>query len=268
MFKRCVVVAGAPRSGTSWLGQILDSCPATRYRFQPLFSHRFKGAISVRSSPSEIRRFLADVYETTDAFVCQTERRRRGYYPVFSEKDEDPPVLVLKTIRYHHLLAHLLESVEELHVIGIVRHPCGAVNSWLSCSEFPAGADPGEEWRHGRCRNEGRPEEYWGFDAWKRVVDIFLELEREYPQRMRFIGYESLVGKTASEVRHLFDVLSLPYTAQTARFLETCHSVHMTDAHAVFKSKAVCDRWRRELDQAVVREIFEELAGTPYERFL
>jgi len=268
MFVKCIVVAGAPRSGTSWLGQILDSCPTTRYRFQPLFSHRFKGALSTASTASEIRRFLAAVYETTDDFVCQTERRRKGYYPVFSVKEDDSPVLVLKTIRYHYLLPHLLKAVEELHVVGIARHPCGAVYSWLSCSEFPADANPAREWRYGRCRNEGHPEEYWGFDAWKRVMDLFLELEAEYPRRMQIVSYESLVENTVLEVQQLFASLSLPYTGQTEQFLKDCHRVHMSDPHAVFKSKTVRDRWREELDKVVANEILEELMGTRFERFL
>ena len=41
-FDRIISIHGVPRSGTSWLGQILDSSPKVRYKFQPLFSYAFK----------------------------------------------------------------------------------------------------------------------------------------------------------------------------------------------------------------------------------
>ena len=53
-----VAIHGAPRSGTTWLGQIFNASPRTQYRYQPLFSYRFKGQLQPTSSASEVARFL------------------------------------------------------------------------------------------------------------------------------------------------------------------------------------------------------------------
>jgi hypothetical protein len=37
-FERLVIIDGMPRSGTSWLAQIVESCPIVRYRLSPLFA--------------------------------------------------------------------------------------------------------------------------------------------------------------------------------------------------------------------------------------
>ena len=39
--KHIVGVHGVPRSGTSWLGQILNASKKVNFKFQPLFSYAF-----------------------------------------------------------------------------------------------------------------------------------------------------------------------------------------------------------------------------------
>ena len=43
MYNKIILITGVARSGTSWIGQIIDSSPEVVYRFQPLFSYAFKG---------------------------------------------------------------------------------------------------------------------------------------------------------------------------------------------------------------------------------
>ena len=87
MFKKVVALYGVPRSGTSWLGQILDSCPDAVYRYQPLFSYRFKNRITTESSTDEIEQFFQELYcADEDDFLNQKEKRISGIYPVFSSK--------------------------------------------------------------------------------------------------------------------------------------------------------------------------------------
>jgi len=38
MYKNIIGIIGAPRSGTSWTGQIFDSAPDVLYRMQPFYS--------------------------------------------------------------------------------------------------------------------------------------------------------------------------------------------------------------------------------------
>ena len=47
-----------PRSGTSWLSQIFDSHPDTKFKLSPLFSYAFKNAVNIESSKKEWLKFL------------------------------------------------------------------------------------------------------------------------------------------------------------------------------------------------------------------
>jgi len=132
MYKQIIVVVGMPRSGTSWLSQILDSCPQVRFRLSPLFSYAFKNAVDEHSSKEEYEAVFQGAYHARDEFMEQARNRELGHYPTFKEKVPDPGFLVVKMTRFHHLLSTMLRYFEELKLVAIVRHPCGAINSWLT----------------------------------------------------------------------------------------------------------------------------------------
>ena len=61
-----------PRSGTSWIGQIVDSCPDVRYKMSPLFSYEFKNQIPEVASREQWERVFSGAYESQDDFINQT----------------------------------------------------------------------------------------------------------------------------------------------------------------------------------------------------
>jgi hypothetical protein len=257
-----------PRSGTSWLSQILDSSPEVRFRLSPLFSYAFKNAVDESSSAAEWERLFGDVYASDDRFMDQTDRREAGHYPTFPVKSPEPGLLVLKMTRYHHLLRAALRCSPQLRMVAIVRHPCGAIHSWLTTpAEFPATADPLEEWRSGNCRKTA-PEEFWGFEDWKRITRLHVQLESEFPERFRIVSYERLVQSAVQETADLFGFLDLEVGEQTRSFLHTSQTRRVAHSHAVFKDPSVRHRWRTELDPAIARKILAETEGADLARFL
>lgn len=268
MFKRIIVIVGMPRSGTSWLSQIIDSSPQVRFRLSPFFSYAFKNAVDEHSSKEEYERVFQGAYESDDVFMCRTKEREVGKYPVFEYKDEHPEFLAIKMTRFHNLISHMLDLFENMKMVSIVRHPCGAIYSWLTTpSEFPQDADPMQEWRTGACRKTG-PEEFWGFEDWKKVTRLHMQLEQRFPDRFIILQYETLVDYPIRETKKLFHFLDLEYTEQTERFLKASHQRHEDDPYAVFKNPGVKDRWRNGLDPRIQQEIIDEIRGTDLERFL
>lgn len=78
---------GMPRSGTSWLSQIFDSHPDTRFRLAPLFSFRFKNYLTQQSSCQDCIKFVHKVYNCSgDEFMEQLKLKQKGDYPTFSKK--------------------------------------------------------------------------------------------------------------------------------------------------------------------------------------
>lgn len=266
-----VSIHGVPRSGTSWLGQIFDSHPDVAYRHQPLFAYRFKDRLNLKSSPEDVSRFLHELYEVSDdEFILDVKRRESAAaFWQRAVKENRPRYLVMKMVRYHHLLQLFLENITDARVIGIVRHPCAVINSWLQApKEFRAGWSAQEEWRYAPKKNAGRIEEFNGFEKWKELASLFLALEEANPQRFYLVRYEDLVANAAQITRDLFDFVGLDTPDQALRFLQISQSRHCEDPYSVLKHPRVKDRWRAQLDPTIVDEIMHDIERTALARFL
>jgi hypothetical protein len=270
MFDKIVSIAGVARSGTTWLGEILNSSPDVVYRFQPLFSYAFKDRIGVNSTREEYAEFLQDLYKSNDPFLLQTEKREAGILPLF-KKVHSPRILTMKNARYHYLLIRFLGYFENLKVLAIVRNPCAVLASWMSIpKEFPVGSDPWSEWRLGTCKNQGRAENFFGFYKWRESTNIFIDLQNIFPDRVRVVRYEDLVKNPTDVTESLFDFCCLDFGDQTRHFLGESIKRHSDDLYSVYKdkNKNVKDGWRNRLDTRIVNDIEQELINTRLEIFL
>lgn len=267
-FSHLAVVAGAARSGTSWIGQILDSSPDIAYRFQPFFAYAFQGRVARDSPRTDWVTFLRDLYHTEDPFVLQTQRRTTGEYPTF-DKSDAPHCLAVKTCRYQYLLSPMLQHFPNLKLLAVIRHPAAVINSWLRTpSEFPAGADIRHEWRFGACKNLGKESEFFGYYKWKEVAHLYLDLRDQYPDRVHIQRYESLVDDSMLHAERIFKFLQIPLADSTRTFLDNCHKLHHDSPFSVFKNTAVQDRWRSELPESIASEIIRDLERTRLEEFI
>jgi hypothetical protein len=256
-----------PRSGTSWLGQIFDSSPNVAYRLEPIFAYAFKNAVDEKSSKEDYLGFFDGIYRSKDEFLLQEDKRKLGIYPRFIKR-ENPEFLVFKTTRFHHLLEDILKYFDNLKMISIVRHPCGAICSWLNTSrEFPSSADPIIEWRTGSCRKTAK-EEFWGFEDWKKVTLLHMYFEKQYPSQFKIIKYEELVKNTTKMTKDLFEFAGLGFENQTTKFIHDCHGRHDQDSYSVFKKKDVVFSWKSKLPLKIQKQIIDEIKETPLEIYL
>lgn len=261
-------IAGMPRSGTNWIGQIFASHPGVRYKLCPLFSYDFKNSLDDHSSSDEWVRLLQATYDTRSDYLDQEYLRRETLVPQFPLRESHPEMLAIKSTRFHHLLPRLLEHVPAAHVVGIIRDPRAAIHSWLSNPlEFPAKASPENEWRTGHCRKTGIGE-YWGFDDWKKVCTLYIELAERHPDRVHLIRYEDWVIDPLPRVRETFAAVGLELHPQTETFLRESRSIHRDHPRAVFKHPGVVSRWAGELDPSISAEIESDLRGTRLASFL
>mgnify|MGYP000521891099 CR=1 FL=1 len=264
---RIVWLCGLPRSGTNWLSQIFDSHEKVNFKLAPLFSYKFKNRVGADSSKEEWVSFFCDVYHSNDDFLNQTQKRTEGIFPVFEKKNNDQEFLVIKETRFHNLTPLLLGSFTEIKIIYIVRNPCGAINSWLSSKrEFPVNANPLEEWRTGKCRKTSAGQ-FWGFDDWKILTNQYLDLEINYPKKVKVISYESLVEQSFDQTNDMFEFVGLNFSKETRKFLKHSQSTHSDHGNAVYKNKEVKDKWKTNLDPEIIEAIRHELLGTRLEKY-
>lgn len=264
---RKVAIFGPPRSGTSWLSHIFNSHPAVALRFQPLFSYGHKGDLSSTSSHDEILRFFNAIFHTSDTYaLMQTGEQKK--YPVF-HKAERLTHIVFKETRYINVAKALLENTEDVVVVGIIRDPLATLASWLGApKEFLPGWDISTEWRRAPSKNQGRPEEFFGFEKWKEAALLFLKFEKRCPERFKLIQYNSLNSDPLSVTSEVFGFCGLSVGSQTRTFIEQSRSRHDTDPYSVYRNRASDFDWQEALPKVIAEAVYDELAGTPLEKFL
>ena len=175
----------------------------------------------------------------------------------------------MKMVRYHHLIEKFIESIPGINIIGITRHPCAVINSWLKApKEFYPDWDPSTEWRFAPAKNQGRIEEFYGFEKWKQLALAFLDFEQKYPAEFFLIQYELLASRPIEIIEKVFNFCGLQMTDQVTNFIAESQSHHSKNPYSVFKSPEVKDRWKQELDPNITKSILDELKDTPLERFL
>lgn len=257
-----------PRSGTSWLSQIVDSSPETRFRLSPIFSYALKNSVNQNSSKEDFERMFNSAYEIEDEFMNQTKRRENGEYPQFFQKSEKPENLVIKMTRFHNLIERMLKLFDNMKMVSIIRHPCGTIHSWLTTpGEFPSNADPEKEWFTGACRKTS-VEEFWGFEDWKKVTKLHMKLKSEYPGQFYIIRYENLVENAINESQKLFRFLNLKIEDQTLRFIKESQTKHNRSDYAVYKKPEVRERWIKELQPSIRDAIINDIQSSDLKVFL
>lgn len=262
-----VAIHGAPRSGTSWLGQIFNSAPDVAYRYQPFFSYAFRGRIGENATKDELEAFFSDLMSSQDDFLLQSgSASLANKNPTFQKSSASH--LVYKEVRFHHFLPHLMRLSPQLKAIGVVRDPRSVLASWFQAPrEFDSAWSRQREWRHARLKNNGLAENWYGFERWKELCALFLHLSGQYPERFRIVQYEHLVETTKIAVEELFGFCGIAGNEQTDRFVQESTSRDDGDPYGVYRKK-VKRGIETKLDPGIEREVVGELRNTALERFL
>ncbi|CAN5864177.1 hypothetical protein BH11PSE1_BH11PSE1_24100 [soil metagenome] len=248
---------GAPRSGTTWIGQIFNSAPETAFRFQPFFAHAFRSRVDAATSAADLEQVLRDIAATDDDFILQRGGGRMAKDELAFAKSA-PARVVYKEVRYHHLLPTLMR-IPGFKGVGIVRDPLEVLASWRAAPrEFDPAWDFGAEWREAGLKNAGRVEEFYGYEGWKRAALIFQEMASLYPDRFRILRYGDLTADPVSVVSDLFGFLGLAMTEQTTGFLARSTSRDDGDTYGVFRD--LSRRAEPDLPDAVRAAVLDDVA--------
>ncbi|MBC2694522.1 MAG: sulfotransferase domain-containing protein [Desulfobacteraceae bacterium] len=264
-----VAVHGVPRSGTSWIGEILNSSPNTIYRYQPLFSYAHKDYLSNASTREDIDSFFEELLHCDDEFTNQVAKRASGDFPIFKKKQITH--IVYKEVRYINILFNLMRRAEDVFLCGVMRNPLSVINSWLLApKEFrrDLGWSESEEWRYALKKNLNKPEEFHGYEKWKEAANTFINLKKQYPNRVYIQKYSDMLKNPLEESKKLFDFCEIEFTNTTVDFLRNSTSCDNTDAYAVFRSRQSDYKWKAELLPEISEQILTDLKGTHFEDYV
>lgn len=273
-----ILLAGMPRSGSTWVGAVMATAGSVRYYMEPFnaqwrrlaepFQFRY-----VRADES-VGRFDAYARAAFDGRIGgpSIERHRSPQYHRYAWW---PGRVLIKEV--HAILA--LDRVEALvdpAVVVIVRHPCAVASSWARLDkERPGGGMWGEVDAH-LATLLGQPallDDHLGpyVDVltsartylekvgalWGALYTVMLRQARANPDWV-VVTHEAISRDPAREFAAIFASVGLRKTPTTAQELErTTTAEGKTPFDAVRVSADEPDKWRRELTEAEAAEVLE-----------
>jgi hypothetical protein len=243
---RTVALFGCPRSGTSWLGQLLHHHPRVMYRYQPLFAYEFKDWFGRHGlHATSVRDFHAALAHAQSDFVLQDLR---------PAKPVAPDCLVWKEVRFHQLMAPLLATGELDHLIYLFRKPVDMLNSWYQApKEFRAGQDIRAEYLHAPSKNTD-PSEFNGLARWKTSMQMALQVASLRPRQVSLLSYERLRQAPGAQMSRLLQRIGLSDSEAVGRFITESTSRQETDAYSVFRAQPAPLALPHEVIEAVQQD--------------
>lgn len=223
-----IAIFGAPRSGTTWLGQLFNSSPNCLYRYQPLFSYEFKNHITANSAPADIENFYKKLKNAKSEFVLTKH----------SFEKTNITHLVWKEVRYHNITDNLLKN-SNLKIVYIERDALSVINSWYNApKEFNKTEwNIFEEWKDAPSKNQNKPEEFNGYNKWLEVKKIHRNNKQNYPNQVKIIKYSDLKTSTVEVMKDVFNFCDINWSDQVSKFIDLTKTKHDNNKYSVFKNK-------------------------------
>lgn len=264
-----VAVHGVPRSGTSWIGEVLNSSPHTIYCYQPIFSYAMKDFLTPASTLEDIDNFFRCLETIQDDFISQTAKRSSGSFPHFEK--ERPTHIVYKEVRYINVLPNLMRRSDDVHLCAVIRNPLSVISSWLRASrEFrkDLGWDEIEEWRYALKKNLNKPEEFNGYEKWKESTLLFHWLKQQYPNRVHLLVYSAFLADPLGQTLQLYQSLGLPIMDSTKQFVSQSQNCSNNDPYSVFRNLQTDTKWKAELNPDIATAIISDIQGSVLEQYM
>ncbi len=258
-----LVVAGSPRSGTTWLSELLATLPGAAVLFEPLQSNQVESArrlgfhrgtyLEPGQDAPERQRFMRqalsgqvlDHWTTSRATITQILRRR---------------FWVVKFVLANLLLGWMANRFPIRRPALIVRHPCAVVASQLKmwqahCWREFEFAEFLEAWPHFQDVIQGlRTPVQWLAACW--CIEQFAPLSLPGPASFRLVSYERLVRQGEAELRNLLADWELPMPSAAIDRLRVASTTTQRDSH-VLREGDPLGGWRHKLSADQVKQILD-----------
>lgn len=276
-----IVVAGAPRSGTTWLAEILRTLPSYKLMNEPLFLPNHEAA---RTTGFDWRTHIAPGEEAP--------RAREFFEDVLSGRVPHGPLwhyqanssvgrlieqatrrkLVVKFCRSGRLLRWLLEEFEIRGAVMIIRHPCAVLASQLEHggwdtdqlereieSDEALGQMPNSV-RHrfadvleGISTRLGLMAAVWCLDYYIPFVEH--DEETGTPPWI-LVSYEQMVLDGAKEVERILSYVNADVTAEIQNQIDVASTYASADLVTNDRERQL-SKWRRRLTEQQINRVLE-----------
>jgi hypothetical protein len=256
---KLMAIFSSGRSGSTWLGALVNSHPQVAYRFEPLrrlHKHRrIKQAVTTVMSDRFSQNDLPVLYDALlpahplvekPPFFAKEHARQRGRAPLWTvcraikplaglfESLYSPrsrPPLAFKEVGRYQVLLQLLTRTS-LPIVYLVRHPCGVVNSMVRGQQKGAMSSQRLEWldealhKHDAQLAERYADDVDKLADFEKVALYWrIDAERVFNQLRQaehalILLYEQVCDDCLGSITKVFNHFNLTRTPQTHAFLD------------------------------------------------
>lgn len=260
-----LIVAGAGRSGTTWLADLIAPEIHARLLFEPFYPQlvpeysEFEYFQYMRPSEDDQR-----LYDFTRLVLSGRLRNRW----VDSQVDSIfPRRRIIKDIRMCLLLRWLHARFPAVPILFMIRHPCAVVASRVKL-RWAADGDIAPFLRQEKLREDflepwiptienARTEEEKHAVVW--CVSNAVPLLQFQDSRLSVVFYEDLANRSNSAIPRIFDVVGEEYSEAVFRH-HSRPSPTATSSSSIVRGRSPTGDWRGELSQARISRILEVVA--------
>ena len=269
---RVVLVVGSGRSGTSWLGQMVQAAGSYISVFEPLHPGHVPGAVPLWGRylrPSNtyppFERFF-DRLVSGGGLTRWSDQENKGagsrFHPAPWLRRLLRPPRVIKMIRANLMLGWLRQRYQ-LPVIYVVRHPAATIASWLKLgwsgrlSHFSGQTDLIADHLAGRDVRWHTTDPVEAL-ATRWAIENLVPISQMRCQGWTVATYEELLADPRREVTRVLEKLGLPFTEQVSLTINrpsiSTHN-HSTTGTAAQR----LSRWQSELSREQIDTILSVL---------
>ena len=262
-----ILLAGAARSGTSWLAELISSQLSCRIMFEPfnweqvdVYRHHFPDFQYKR------------VDERDPALREYANRVFRGHirHPWIDREVNRlrTDQRLIKEVRANLFLKWLNQAFPQVPLLFIIRHPCAVVLShleagWTGDQDIAAFLSQPAllsdyltdrlDIIHGAETREAKLAVAWS-------IQQIVPRSQFEAQALNVVFYETLCREPQAEICRLFEALRRPYTESVFEQLDT-PSRMTSPTSAVLTGEDRVSRWLQRLSREQVRQILEIVAA-------
>ncbi|MDY6782796.1 MAG: sulfotransferase [Cyanobacteriota bacterium] len=266
-----IYLVGLPRSGTTWVGAVLNTSPGVKYFFEP-FNFRF-----IPEAKPHFRKYLRGDEQDEefarycrDAFAGRIENQHLTNHLnwLYKKWNWFPGRVAIKDVN-SLLMLEWIDSHMTQTIVIIMRHPCAVASSWL---RLWGGPQKGlETFLDILLKQPQLMQDYLspfeeviktasGFwqkigAFWGAMYYVALEQQKKHPNWL-VVQHEEFCQNPTQAYGKLFKQLDLPWSARTHNFLEISTGKKSKNPFVTQRiSSQESDKWKQELEPWQIEEV-------------
>jgi hypothetical protein len=257
-----IVMAGSPRSGTTWLSEILHTIPQSCILHEPIalnfvpetnaLGFGWRPYIAPEADWPEAEEFMRRVL--TGQILCRHTTRRTNVAEILRNEH-----WIVKFVRATRLLRWMAEKFPIRTPILLIRHPCAVVASQTRHPSWSPTISPAVDSRF-LTAYPWVSDILTDIQTWEEALaatwcmDYLAPLSTPKPHPWIFVTYERLVRHGEKEIQRIFNALELEMPQSAVKHLRT-PSKSVREDSSILTGEDPLAVWTKRLSKEQVKRI-------------